>query len=123
MDIFAKIAEERIRQAMENGEFNHLQGAGKPLAFEDETWIPEDLRLVYRIMKNAGVLPPEIETRKEIITLKELMHSIDDDRQRLNKLRELNYKILKLNTMRKRPLNLDDFPAYEERIFEKYSGS
>ena len=122
MDIFVKIAEERIREAMEDGEFKNLRGAGEPLVFEDETWIPEDLRLAYRVMKNAGLLPQEIETRKEILNLKEMMKSIDDDQERLRKLRELNYKILKLNTMRKRPMNLDDFPVYEERIIEKHSG-
>ncbi len=123
MDIFTKIADDRIREAMAKGEFDNLEGSGKPLRFEDETWIPEDLRLVYRILKNSGCVPEEVEMRKEIINLKKLLNTIDDDKERLRKFRELNFRILKLNMLRKRPLNLEDFPEYEERIFEKHENS
>ena len=119
MDIITKIAEQRIREAMERGEFDTLQGAGKPIAFEDETWVPEDLRLAYRILKNHGFIPPELELRNEIITTKALMDTIDDDRERIKKLRELNFKIMKLNMLRKKPLQLEDFPEYEQKIYER----
>jgi hypothetical protein len=119
MDIFRKIAERKIREAMEKGEFNNLPGKGKPLDFEDETWIPEDLRIVYKFLKNAGYIPHELELRNEILNLKSLIDTIDDDKERLKKLRELNYKIIHLNMLRKRPLNLEDFPEYENRVIEK----
>jgi hypothetical protein len=119
MDIFRKIAERKIREAMEEGEFNNLPGKGKPLDFEDETWIPEDLRVVYKFLKNAGHIPHELELRNEILNLKSLIDTIDDDKERLKKLRELNYKIIHLNMLRKRPLNLEDFPEYENRVIEK----
>jgi hypothetical protein len=122
MNIFAKIAEERIRRAMEEGVFDNLKGAGRPLRFEDETWVPEDLRLTYRVLKNAGCIPPELEKRKEIMNLKDMITTIDDDRERLRKLRELNFRIMEVNMIRKRPLYLEDFPEYEERIFEKFTG-
>lgn len=122
MDAISKIAEERIREAMENGEFDNLPGAGKPLVFEDETWIPEDLRVAYRILKNAGCIPPELEMRKEILNLIDLINTLDDDGKRLKKLRELNFKLMKLNMMRKRPFNLEDFPEYEQRIVKKITG-
>ena len=119
MDIFSKIAERRIRKGIENGEFDRLEGRGKPLVFEDETWIPEDLRLSYRILKNSGCIPPELELRKEIITLRELIRAIDDDKERLRKIRELNFKLMKLGEMRKRPVSLEGFPEYEEKIYKK----
>jgi len=119
MGIIAKIAEDRIKRAQEEGIFNNLRGAGKPLVFEEETWVPEDLRLAYRVLRNAGCVPPEIETRKEVISLRELMRTLDDDEERLRRLRELNFKILKMNMMRKIPLTLDDFPEYEEKILLK----
>lgn len=31
----------------------------------------------------------------------------------------MNFKIMKLNMMRKKPLNLDDFAEYEQQIFER----
>jgi len=123
VDIFAKIAEERIRQAMEDGEFANLPGSGKPLMLEDETWIPEDMRLSYRVLKNAGCIPPELEKRKEILNLKELLNTIDDDKERLRKLRELNFKLMEFNIIKGRPLYLETFPAYEQRIFERVTNS
>lgn len=122
MDIFQKIAEERIREAMEQGLFDDLPNKGKPLKFEDESWIPEDLRLAYKILKNAGCIPPEIELRKEIIDLKDLLKTIDDDEERIRKIRELNFKLLKFNIGRKRPLYLEDFPEYEDKIIKKFIG-
>ena len=53
MDIFAAISERRIQEAIREGLFDNLEGRGKPLVFEDETWIPEDLRMAYRVLKNA----------------------------------------------------------------------
>ncbi|MGO9380188.1 MAG: DnaJ family domain-containing protein [Dissulfurispiraceae bacterium] len=119
MDAVTRIAEERIRQAMAEGEFANLAGAGRPLIFEDETWVPEDLRLAYRFLKNAGYVPPELELRNEILALKDLIETIDNDKERIRRLRELNFKIMKFNMSREKPLNLEEFPEYEQRLFEK----
>jgi hypothetical protein len=121
MEIFRKIAEQRIIEAMERGDFDDLPGKGKPLKLEDDSWVPEDLRAAYRVLKNAGCLPPEMELKKEIITLKDLIETLDDNKERLRRLRELNFKILQFNIMRKRPFNLSDFPEYEGRIIEKFT--
>jgi hypothetical protein len=119
MDFFFKIAERRIMEAIANGEFDDLEGKGKPIVFEDETWIPEDLRMAYRFLKNAGCVPPELEMRKEVINMCELLNTIDDDKERLKKIRGLNFKLLKLNLTRKRPLNFEDFPEYEAKMVDK----
>jgi len=122
MDIFTRIAERRIIEAMENGEFENLEGMGKPFNLEDETWIPEDLRMAYRILKNAGCIPPELELRNEVINMSALINTIDDDKERLKKIRELNFKILRLNIIRRRPFNLDDIPEYEGKVVDKFTG-
>jgi hypothetical protein len=119
MDIFAKIAEHRIREAIENGEFNNLKDMGKPLDLGDESWIPEDLRMAYRMLKNAGCLPAELELRKEVLNLRELINNIDDNKERIKKIRELNFKLLKLDELRKQPINLENFPDYEDKFFKK----
>ncbi len=119
MNIYAKIAEDRIRKAMEEGLFDNLPGAGIPLSLDDDSWVPEDLKLTYRILRNAGCIPPELEKRREIMNLKEMMYAVDDDRERLRKLRELNFRLIELNMMRKKPLHLEDFPEYEQRFFER----
>lgn len=121
MDILAKIAEEKIAEAIKRGEFDNLPGAGKPLKLDDDSHIPPELRVSYRILKNAGFLPPEIEMRKEIRTLRELLGRLEEGEEKSRKLRELNYKIMKLNTMEKRLLNLEELPEYSERIINKLS--
>jgi hypothetical protein len=50
------------------------------------------------------------------------MNTIDDDKEQLKKLRELNFKLLKLNLNRKRPLNFEDFPNYEGKVIDKFLG-
>ena len=122
MEIFAKIAEQRIREAIERGEFDNLEGRGKPLDLRDESGVPEDLRMAYKILKNAGCLPAELELRKEVMNLRDLLHTIDDDQLRIKKIRELNFKLLKLNEMRKKPFHLDNFPEYEEKIYKNLIG-
>lgn len=119
VDIFGKIAERKIAEAMEEGAFEGLKGAGKPLVLEDESHVPEDLRLAFRVLKNAGFLPPELELKKEITALRDLIVTIDDEKERLRKIRELNFKLMKLSEMRKRPVMLERFPEYEERFFLK----
>lgn len=123
MEFFYRIAERRIIEAIANGEFDNLEGKGKPIDFEDEIWIPEDLRMAYRILKNAGCIPPELEFRNEVINVCSLMNTIDDDKERIKKLRELNFKLLKLNMTRKRPLDFEDFPEYEGKLVDKLTGN
>ena len=116
------IAEEKIREAMARGEFANLPGAGKPLPLEDDAMVREDLRIAYKILKNAGCIPPELELRKEILTLRDLLRTIEDEDVKKDKIRELNYKLLKLNVMGRRTVNLDEFPEYKERILGKMAG-
>lgn len=60
MDIFRIMAEEKIKEAIRGGEFDHLPGAGKPLPPDDMEGVPEELRMGYRLLKNAGILPEEL---------------------------------------------------------------
>lgn len=112
------IAEERIREAMEKGLFDNLPGSGRPLKLDDDSRVPEDLRVAYRILKNSGHLPPELELRKEIVTLQRLIEGLEEGEERRKRLKELNLKILRFNIMRKSPLNIDD-PIYKERVLER----
>lgn len=111
-----------ILEAINRGDFENLACAGKPIKFENEAFVPEDLRMAYKILKNSDFLPPELELKKEIVSMKDMIDSLDDDKERLKKIRELNFKIMKLNMMRKKPFNFEDFPLYEEKLLQKTIG-
>jgi Domain of unknown function (DUF1992) len=66
---FSRVAERRIREAIEQGEFENLPGAGKPLNLEEYFSTPEDLRMAFSILKNAGCAPAEVELLNEISRL------------------------------------------------------
>jgi hypothetical protein len=117
--ILDKIAEEKIREAMEKGEFDNLEGKGKPLNLEDDSHLPQDIRLSYKILKNAGCLPPEVELRREIRTIEELLASMEDTQEKYRQMKKLNLLILKLNTTRQRAIHLEENERYYEKIVDK----
>jgi hypothetical protein len=75
------LAERRIEEAVSRGEFDALPGAGRPLALDDDPLVPEELRLAYRILKNAGYVPPEVQSLNEIAALERLVAAGDTDAQ------------------------------------------
>jgi len=97
---FTKIIEERIRKAQRKGEFNNLAGAGRPLALEEDRHIAPELRLSYKILKNADCLPPEIELKKEIERTEELLGGMEETAEKYRILKKLNFLIMKLNATR-----------------------
>ncbi|HHI96610.1 MAG TPA: DUF1992 domain-containing protein [Thermodesulfatator atlanticus] len=117
--IFQRLAEQRIQEAMKNGEFDNLPGKGKPLKLEDLSNIPEELRLAYKVLKNAGFLPPEVELLKEIKTVEDLLEHMEEEEHRVRQIKRLNYLIMKLNQLRRRPINLEKEQRYYNKIVEK----
>ncbi len=120
MDIIGKIAEERIREAMANGEFDNLAGQGKPLHIEDLSWVPEELRVGYTILKNAGILPEEVELKKEIFSLKELIDCCYDEEERTLLKRKLTEKTLRFDIMmEKKNHNNTVLNYYKAKIYHR----
>jgi Domain of unknown function (DUF1992) len=107
MSDFEKIAEEKIRQALADGAFENLPGAGKPLRLEDDSMVAPDLRMAYKLLKDAHCLPPELELHKEILRLKDLLRGVEDETERTHQIRKINLLITKLNLLRKGPLSIE----------------
>ncbi len=118
-NIFDKIAEEKIREAMRNGDFEDLPGKGKPLELEDDSHLPVDLRLAYKVLKNANCLPQELELRKEIRNTEELLSGIEDTQEKYRQMQRLNYLVMKLNMTRKVSPLLEENQRYFEKVIEK----
>jgi hypothetical protein len=96
---FDRIIEERIIKAQKRGDFDNLEGVGKPIRIADDSHIPQDLRLAYKILKNADCLPPEIEMKKEIQRTEDLLRGIKETTEKYRILKKLNYLIMKFNSM------------------------
>lgn len=99
MSIFALIAERRIQEAIQNGSLDNLALKGQPLPKEDLTGVPEDLRMGYKILKNSGHLPEELQIRQDILTLQDLLQACSEPEekattQRKLTLRQLHYNLL-----------------------------
>ncbi len=114
-DFFDRIVEERILKAQEEGKFDELPGCGRPLRFEDDSMVPEEVRLAYKILRNADFLPPELEIRKDILRIQDLIRGAVDDDERLRLIRDVNRRILELNIRRPIPLALETAHIYAER--------
>jgi hypothetical protein len=99
VEALALLAEPKIRAAMERGEFDRLPGHGRPLPPDELARVPAGLRMGVKLLRNAGCLPPELEARKEVARLGNLIAASGDaeERARLSTLRadaELRYALL-----------------------------
>jgi hypothetical protein len=89
---FDRIAENRIREAMEQGEFDNLPGAGEPLNLEEYFSAPEDLRMAYSVLKSANCRPLEVELLAEIARLEQAIAAAPDDTARAVHRRDLAHR-------------------------------
>lgn len=117
--IFDKIADQKIREAMEQGAFDDLPGKGMPLKLENDGHLPQDIRLAHKILKNADCLPPELELRKEILTIEEMLEGVKDTKEKYRQIKKLNYLIMKLNMTRQTSLTLEKNQRYFDKIVDK----
>ncbi len=110
------IAERKINEAMQNGGLEIDAWKGRPLPKEDTSMIPPELRMAFKVLKNAGYLPPEIEARKEMQHLEELIAASEDEHARLRQMKKLNVLKLKLAAMRNRPLQVEESEYYPQMV-------
>lgn len=116
---YEKIVEQRIKEAVENGEFENLPGKGKPIPIEDDSHVPEDLRLAYKLLKNADCLPPELLEKKEIRQMEDMLALVPDEKERYKLIKKINFKIMKLNVMGKKSPLLEEKQIYYKKLVDK----
>jgi hypothetical protein len=122
MSLFWRIAEERILEAQRQGAFDDLPGKGKPLELEDLSWVPEDLRLGYHVLKNAGVLPPEAELLKDVHILEDLLKHVEDDGERRALAKSIQWKLIRLDLLRQRTRSGYGLKAYGRKLVARFRG-
>ncbi len=120
MTYFQRVVEERIAEAQKAGAFDHLPGQGKPLRLEDLSWVPEDMRVAYLILRNAHMLPPEVELLKEIHTLEDLLKYVEDEREREATLKSIQWKMIRLDLLKRRSLSLQSVRYYGSKLVNRF---
>ena len=115
-----KIVERKIKEAEIKGAFDDLPGQGKPLKLEDESRIPEDLRLAYKILNNANCLPPELDLKKEIRQMEDMLENIPDEKTKYRQIKRINFKIMELNMIRRKSPMLEEDQIYYSKILERF---
>jgi hypothetical protein len=113
------IAEQRILEAARRGDFDDLPGAGRPLDLDEDLLVPEELRMAYRVLKNAGFVPPEVQTLNEIGALERLIQSLDDGEQRTVAMRKLRLLRMQLDSTRGGNLQLE--AEYYDKLTQRLS--
>ena len=99
MLLIDQIAEQKIFEAILNGELDNLPGQGQPLRLDDDSLVPEELRVAYRILKNSGFLPPAANLRKEIAGVNQfLMEAVSEDEQ-MKLSKRMNYLLMQLSVL------------------------
>ena len=87
---------------MARGEFDNLPGAGKPLDLSAYFDTPEEMRLAYTVLKNAGILPQEAELLQDMAALKEKAEGTKDVAERARLLKQVEQKRLQFNLIMER---------------------
>ena len=111
-----RLAEKRIEDAMREGKFDNLPGAGKPLDLEPMP-ADENARMTWwmlRILKNNNFTPEEVRWRRQIDTLKGELNKATTE-QRVDVLvKTINGLVHQINTLGTNAINLAVAPVSAE---------
>lgn len=122
VDAFSLIAEDKIRTAIKEGEFENLPGQGKPLQLEDLSHIPEDLRIAYKVLKNANLINETDRLKEDLMTIENLLNSCDSSEERQRLKMKKNEKQIRLEALLKKRKALDSKASaiYKEKVLEQF---
>ena len=119
MNILAFLAEQKILQAMEERDLSDSKYKYKPLPLEDDSFVPAELKIAYKILKNGGFLPPEVEERKETKRLEDLITSTEDEHERLRQMKKLEVLMMKIDAKRSFTTSINSQHEYYRNIVER----
>ena len=102
-----KAVEAIIREAQERGDFDNLKGKGQPIDLSAYFETPEDVRMAYSLLKNAGMAAVEVDLLGEIAALRERLSTTyeEKDRSRIKKLlreKQLQFDLMLARQKRQR---------------------
>ena len=119
LHFLANREERRIQEAQKEGAFDHLPGEGRPLDLEDDSAVPQELRMAYKVLKNAGYLPPELADRKEINTILDLLEHCEDGAEKLRQMQKLDVILMRMKSRRSRSVAITENDPYYEKVVRR----
>jgi hypothetical protein len=96
-----RLADQRIEEAMREGKFDNLSGAGKDIPLDDMP-ATEDARWTWwclRLLRNNDITPDEVRWRKQIDRLKEELQILQDASRRAIVIQRINELVRQVNTL------------------------
>lgn len=122
LSIIQTIAERKIQQAMAEGTLADLSHwKNKPLPPDEMANVPADLRMGYRLLKNAGYLPEELALHKEITRLEQLLETCTDEKEKVRQLKKIGCLKTKLESRMGRSMELGEDGPYYNRVVDRLS--
>ena len=64
---------------MRQGVFDDLPGKGKPQQLVNLKFVPKEQRAAFMVLSNSGLLPPEMELRKEMADLQDQLPTASEE--------------------------------------------
>jgi len=120
LSAFQIIAERKIEEFLrKDGGPDLSHWRNKPLPVEDLSNVPADLRMAYKVLKNAGYVPEEVTLRKEIARTEDLLAHCQDEKVKFKQLKKLSLLQCKLECRMGRKLRLDNDSTYFSRVVDK----
>lgn len=119
LHFMANQAERRIQEAQKQGAFDNLPGEGRPLNIEDDSAVPAELRMAYKVLKNAGYLPPELQDRKEISTILDLLEHCEEGAEKLRQMQKLEVILMRMKNRRARSVAITENDTYYEKVVRR----
>lgn len=97
MDWFERLAEKRIREAQEDGEFEGLPGRGRPLPPDRFARLHPELRIAARVLANSGYVPEEVSLMRDLGAIRERLAAAGTAEERERLIREYTLAELRFN--------------------------
>jgi len=121
MSILNNIAERRILEAIQEGVLDDLTLRGQPIPREDLSGVPEELRMGYKILKNAGYLPEELQLRQEILALQDMLNVCTSPEDKEETKRKLSLRRLQFEMMMEKRGSSMAIREYQAKLEAKFS--
>ncbi|MEW9677122.1 DUF1992 domain-containing protein [Lentibacillus sp. L22] len=112
--------EERIKDAIDKGEFDDLPGKGKRLNLREELQgLSPEIRMGYRMLKNAGYLAEETDKKRKDITVDDLVTAATGNKEKANVQSKTKFDAF----VNQRQLDKNKkFATYAKQIYQKLFG-